>query len=202
MSLDMQGSVAPGAGKATQERNALGDDKALSQEAMPVSGAVKWFDTARGYGFLLAEDGAGDVLIHFSVLRELGRRSLPEGARVECIVQQGARGRQAASIISIDMSTAIGPDPDDVMRKSSDRIDPLSLVEDAGEFEKVTVKWFNRLKGYGFLMRESDSADVFVHMETVRRAGLVELVPDQQLLARIAGGRRGPLAVVVGPPEA
>src|SRR3546814_19212924 len=82
-----------------------------------VSGSVKWFDTARGYGFLAADDGNGDVLVHFSVLRDVGRRSLPEGARVECMVQCGARGRQARQILSFDTSLAVGPDPDEADRK-------------------------------------------------------------------------------------
>src|SRR3546814_1004140 len=83
------------------------------------------------------------------------------------------------------------------MRRSSNRTDPMALVEEAGPFEPVTVKWFNRLKGYGFLTQGPDSPDIFVHMETIRRAGLAELMPEQPLSARIASGKRGPLAVVV-----
>ena len=159
------------------------------------AGTVKWFDVTRGFGFLVDDDQAGDILIHFSVLQPHGRRSLPEGARLECRAVHRQRGLQATEILSIDLSTAVEPAPR--MRAEGDRIDPVAMLEDAGEFEPVAVKWFNRLKGYGFLVRGSDSADIFVHMETLRRAGLHEVEPDQQLRARIVDGRKGPLAVAV-----
>ena len=162
-----------------------------------VSGPIKWFDATRGFGFLVDDDGAGDVLVHFSVLRDHGRRTLPEGARVLCMAARRDRGLQARTILSIDLTTATGPDADVVARRAADRVDPACLIESAGPFEPVTVKWFNRLKGYGFVVRPGDSHDIFVHMETVRRAGLDELAPDQPLRARIAAGRKGPLAVVV-----
>jgi len=158
-------------------------------------GVVKWFDVTRGFGFLVDDDQAGDVLIHFSVLQPHGRRSLPEGARLECRAVQRQRGLQATEILSIDLSTAVEPAPR--TRADGERVDPATMLDQAGEFEPVSVKWFNRLKGYGFLVRESDSADIFVHMETLRRAGLHEVEPDQRLRARIVDGRKGPLAVAV-----
>ena len=163
---------------------------------LPVSGTLKWFDVTRGFGFIVADDASvGDVLIHFSVLQSHGRRSLPEGARVDCFAVRRERGFQATEIVAIDLSNAI--DPPLRTRPGDDRIDPAALVENAGPFEPVTVKWFNRLKGYGFLVRNADSADIFVHMETLRRAGIMEVEPDQRLRARIVEGQKGPLAVVV-----
>lgn len=177
-----------------------GEDGANADEVLARHvGTVKWFDATRGFGFIVSDEAEGDILIHFSVLKEHDRRSLPEGAIVECLVAEQSRGLQARKVLSIDVSQAIQPDPGRA-QSTADRIDPASLVDDAGPYEPVRVKWFNRLRGYGFVVRESDEdEDIFVHMETVRRGGLTDLVPDQPLRARIAMGRKGPLAVEVEP---
>ena len=75
-------------------------------ELPPVTGRVKWFDATRGFGFLVSEELDGDVLLHFSVLREHGRRSVPEGAIIECVPVKLDRGLQAKRVISIDLTSA------------------------------------------------------------------------------------------------
>lgn len=166
-------------------------------DATRVSGTIKWFDVTRGFGFAVPDDAEiGDVLVHFSVLEAHGRRSLPEGARIEAMAVSRGRGFQAREILLIDLSGAV-EQPAPRMRENSDRVDPISLVDVAGPFEPTSVKWFNRLKGYGFLVRESDASDVFVHMETLRRAGIMTVEPEQRVRARIVAGRKGPLAVAV-----
>lgn len=163
-----------------------------------VTGRVKWFDPVRGYGFLVPSDGQGsDILLHFSVVSETGRRTLPEGTTLQCSVIARDRGRQARHIIEMDLTTAIGPDPETAAVRAADRTDPRAMVAAAGPFEPVTVKWFNRLKGYGFVVRPDSVEDIFVHMETVRRAGLQEVLPGQPLFARVAPGHKGPLAVLI-----
>ena len=163
-----------------------------------VTGTVKWFDATRGFGFLVSDAVDGDILVHFSVLREHDRRSLPEGAIVECEVAQQERGFQARKVLSIDLSHALVPELHRAQAEQGDRINPAALLDTAGAFEPVKVKWFNRLRGYGFLVREGhEEEDIFVHMETVRRGGLNDLLPEQPLRARIAVGRKGPLAVEV-----
>nr|WP_246586843.1 cold shock domain-containing protein [Stakelama flava] len=173
----------------------MDDAQDMREDGVLRRGVVKWFDVTRGFGFVVCDDpDIGDILVHFSVLQDHGRRSLPEGTRVECVAVQRKRGFQASEIVSIDLSDAVEPVR---QRSGEDRGDRLELIASAGPFETVFVKWFNRLKGYGFLVRYEDSRDIFVHMETLRRAEIDEVEPDQPLRARVVDGEKGPLAVVV-----
>src|SRR5437763_4258573 len=172
------------------------DDSATEPDMEPIVGRVKWFDATRGFGFLVSEQVEGDVLLHFSVLREHGRRSVPEGATIECVPVRLDRGLQAKKVLSIDTTTALPPQGRSSM-PANERADRKALAESAGEFEPVEVKWFNRVRGYGFVKRpdEAGGEDVFVHMETVRVSHLPELQPGQYLEARIAPSGKGLTAV-------
>ncbi|MFL6752152.1 MAG: cold-shock protein [Sphingomicrobium sp.] len=165
-------------------------------ELPPITGRVKWFDGTRGFGFLVSDDIDGDVLLHFSVLREHGRRSVPEGAIIECIPVRLERGLQAKKVLSIDLSSALPQHPRS-STSTAERADRRALAEAAGAFEAVEVKWFNRVRGYGFVKRVADETgeDVFVHMETVRESHLGDLQPTQRLQARIAAGDKGLTAI-------
>jgi CspA family cold shock protein len=154
---------------------------------MKVQGYVKWFDTTKGYGFVVADDGEGDVLLHANVLRVFGFTSVAEGARIELEAQSTERGRQAVEVIEITPvaqpdGNAPEPPPGDVA---------------AGPLQPARVKWFDRVKGFGFVNTYGRSEDVFLHMETLRQFGYGEVLSGDVLAVRVTAGPRGPMVYEV-----
>jgi CspA family cold shock protein len=163
-------------------------------ELPPIKGRVKWFDPKRGYGFMVSDQIEGDVLLHYSVLCEHGRRSVPEGTIIECIPIRIDRGLKALRVVALDLSSAL-PARARSPNSACKREERNALQKAASEFQPLEVKWFNRVQGYGFANRSGQEADIFIHIETVRQAELNNLETGDRLEARIAVSPRGFTAV-------
>lgn len=173
-----------GSGQISQEENA---QRGSSQE---LRGAVKWFDTRSGFGFITTEEAEGDILLHVNVLRAVGRSSLAEGTELVVRVVETPRGLQAVEILDLFLpeESAEG----DVLSPKDYPTLPL---------EPARVKWFDRRKGFGFVNIFGAPDDIFVHMETLRRCGLADLVAGEAVAVKVEQGPRGRHAVGVWPWE-
>ena len=177
-------------GSANADQSAPLPDGEL--DVIEVSGAIKWFDVAKGFGFIVPDNGMPDVLLHVTCLRRDGHQTAYEGARVVCEALARPGGMQAFRILSMDDTTARHPAQMPAPRTHV-------VVEPTSKLERLEVKWFNRIRGFGFLSKGEGHPDVFVHMETLRRYGLTELRPGQFVLARYGDGPKGLMVAEIRP---
>ena len=156
-----------------------------------VSGHVKWFDPAKGYGFVVSDEGGPDILLHVNVLRNFGQSSVADGAGIEIMTHRTDRGVQAVEVISVDPPART----DSMMLADFAELDPT--VIGSAPLEAARVKWFDKGKGFGFANVFGSSEDVFLHIEVLRRSGLADLQPGEALAMRVIDGKRGRMAAQV-----
>jgi CspA family cold shock protein len=160
------------------------------EQGIEVGGRVKWFDVTKGFGFLVPDRGGSDILLHVTILKRDGFGTVSEGSRVVVEAVPRQKGLQAVRVISVDNSTALHP-AELPLPRTHVQVTPTS------GYERVMVKWFNRLRGFGFVTRGEGHPDIFVHMEVLRRYGIADLTPGQFVFVRFGDGPKGQMAAEV-----
>jgi cold shock protein len=151
-----------------------------------VDAAVKWFNAAKGYGFVELSDGRGDAFLHLKILRETGRQTLPSGAKVRVVARAGSRGAEVVRVVEIDI------------RGSAERSSRRSTVDPTAAFGLTgKVKWFDDARGFGFIASDDFGRDVFIHSTTLGAAGLRSLFEGQSVSVRVVETPKGREAIEI-----
>lgn len=161
------------------EPSAFPGDLPVSREG--VTARVKWYNPTKRFGFVEPTDGSPDAFLHISVVEQCGHNALPQGTVLTCDIAEGPRGPQVAVITSIEEL------PEEPFQHAAPRPSPAASVEGR-------VKFFNAAKGFGFVIPDDGSADVFVSGRVLQRCGMAGLEPNQRVRLRVRQGDKGPIA--------
>jgi cold shock protein len=189
------------------------------QTGRRVEAKVKWFNAAKGFGFVTLSDGSPDAFLPMAILRRAGYDDIREGASITCEVGAGAKGPLVVNVLNVDNSTA-GPASagyggsgggggggygqrdrdygggggggyrqDAGGARGGYRQD--SAPRGPAQSMEGAVKWFEPDKGYGFISPDGGGKDIFVHITALRRSGVQTLGPGQRVRVDVVDGRKG-----------
>ena len=163
-----------------------------------VEAKVKWFNAAKGFGFVTMSDGSPDAFLPMAILRRAGYDDVREGASITCEVGAGAKGPLVVSVLNVDNSTAVpasqGSSRGGFDRGGADRGGGgggMSRPSGPAQSLEGAVKWFEPDKGYGFISPDGGGKDIFVHITALRRSGVQTLGPGQRVRVDVVDGRKG-----------
>lgn len=184
-------------GRAPEQSFRRSPRESAAPSGPAIDATVKWFNAAKGFGFVELADGSGDVFLHAAVLEAAGHASVDPGATMSVQVGVGQKGRQVTAVLSVDASSAT---PDRRPMRSSprpsgggrERHDPSTATTVEG-----TVKWFKADRGFGFVVGDDGEKDVFVHVKVIERAGLSSLEEGQRLSMKVVKTEKGREAISV-----
>jgi CspA family cold shock protein len=188
----------------------FGNESTRSIAQASAKGKVKWFNPTKGYGFITLDNG-GDAFCHASALQAAGHAEIPQGATIVCDLADSQRGLQVVAVHSVDLSTAEavpsrGPRRDfgggrfGGGRFGGDRFGGDRDFGGGGGYRdhapsgpmvEGKVKFFNDQKGFGFVMPDNGSGDIYLHASALRRSGVQAVEPDQRIRYSTRQGNKG-----------
>jgi len=169
-----------------------GNDKPISQAS--AKGKVKWFNATKGYGFITLDNG-GDAFCHASALQATGHSDVQPGTTIICDLADSQRGLQVVTVHSVDISTAEapsrGPRRDFGGGGGFGGGHHHRDNGPSGPMVEGKIKFFNDQKGFGFVMPDSGSGDIYLHASALRRSGVQAVEPDQRIRYSTRQGNKG-----------
>jgi len=169
--------------------------------ALRLSGKIKWFNRSKGFGFIVPDDGTGDIFLPLAVLERAGFGEAPDGASITFEWVQGPKGRAATQVLDLDASTATPHAPRERSFRPREDGGMRGGMEDMGggpaEALDGIVKWYDPARGFGFILPNDGTKDIFIHVTALRRAGLDGLEPGQAVRMMVSQARRGREAATI-----
>ncbi len=160
-----------------------------ARELGQARGVVKFFNAAKGFGFIVRDDGGDDVFVHISAVEQAGLQGLADGQPLEFTLSE-RNGRISATNLVIE------GEPLPVTGGGGGGRGGPPQREVSSERMTGTVKFFNATKGFGFIARDDGGQDAFVHISAVERSGLQGLAEGQKVSFQLETDRRGKQAAV------
>ncbi len=148
----------------------------------PVVSSIKWFNTAKGFGFAVPQDDPCDAFVHITTLQDAGIEELGEGAVISCYVVKGPKG---ALVTKVEKLIEVGENPAPITFRVEIKEDEVL------ETMKGTVKWYKPDKGFGFVIPEDGEKDVFIHQTCLEKNDLELLIPGQQVNMTVRSVAKG-----------
>ncbi len=137
-------------------------------------GSLVWYNERKGYGFVRI--GVEEVFLHRSTLDRFGLVRLLTGDQITVSLSTNEHGRVIKDLLAVERP--LGPSP------------PVAIEPEDGEVRAI-VKFFNDLRGYGFVTAENMEEDAFVHSRVLNNCGFHSLIQGQKLLVRVDDTGRG-----------
>jgi CspA family cold shock protein len=148
----------------------------------PVVSTIKWFNTAKGFGFAVPQEDPCDAFVHITTLQDAGITELGDGAIISCHVVKGPKG---ALVTKVDSLIELGENPAPITFRVEIKDDEVL------ETMKGTVKWYKPDKGFGFVIPEDGEKDVFIHQSCLEKNDLELIIPGQQVEMTVRSVAKG-----------